>query len=430
MVVLDVEISPGRFDMIYLDNAATSWPKPDCVAAAMSEYLTHYGIGLGRSLGTRADQIRATIDTLRRDLASMLRASSDEIVLTNSATDGLNLVIQGLLLHRFGAAKDIEHRPADSTSPALVVTTQIEHQSVLRPLHAWVRRGWIRLEILPCDPFGNIDWTRLDQWLEERPLLVCVNHASNVTGAVQRLTGLGQRCREHGAMLLIDAAQTLGWLPIDVESLQCDFLLAAGHKSLHGPLGTGIAYLRRERQDEVDSLRLGGTGDQALEPNTVDRGPSKWEGGNVNVPGLIGLAAAVRAARSAEQGAPVPDAHATVNREGAKLALGLASHLWGSLAELPEVTRVADPGYNPFTADTARLPIISLTVANWDPASLALALDSAAGLVTRAGYHCAPLIHAALGTTDSGTLRVSLGPYNTMEHVECFRETLERVCRF
>lgn len=422
-------MAPERNPLIYLDNAATSLPKPPRVAAAIHEYLTQYGIGLGRSQGQHADRIRNTIDQLRRDLALLLNGHADEIILTNSATDGLNLVIQGLMLHQFGTPKAQTAILAAAKHPALVLTTQIEHNSVLRPLQSWVHRGWIRLEVLPCDRFGTVDWSSLDHWLAQRPILLCVNHASNVTGVVQSLNGLGQKCRAAGTLLLIDAAQTLGWLPIDVQELGCDFLLAAGHKGLHGPLGTGLAYIRREQQSVVDSLRLGGTGSSLGESLSDLVGPTKWESGNLNVPGLIGLAAALQSSSWATTaaGSTTPTGDATSTRTRVSR---LASQLWSSLCSMPEVSVVADPGCDPFSESTQRLPIISLTVADWDNAALAMALDSAAGLVTRAGYHCAPLIHSALGTTASGTLRISLGPDNTTEQIVCLRETLEKVCRF
>lgn len=432
-------MSPERSNLIYLDNAATSWPKPPCVAVAMHEYMTQVGIGFGRSNSRHAESIRSTIEGLRRDLAEMLNARSDEIILTNSATDGLNLVIHGLLLHRFGAKCQATNSKSGATTPALVITTQTEHNSVLRPLRSWVRRGWIRLATLRCDHLGNVDWETLDELLAERPIMLCVSHASNVTGAIQSLAGIGDRCRASGTLFLIDAAQTLGWLPIDVGTLACDFLIAAGHKGLCGPLGTGVAFIRRDRQGEVDSLRLGGTGASVFNDDEEPAGPTKWEGGNLNVPGLIGLAAAIRGrhqsfAAHAIDAADAADAiDATLSWSDASSKnqmLKLASHLWESLDSLNGVTRIADPGYDPFADGTLRLPIISLTFADWDPTSLALALESAADLVTRSGYHCAPTIHSALGTTKDGTLRISLGPYNTMQHVVTLRETLEMVCRF
>ncbi|MBL8889643.1 MAG: aminotransferase class V-fold PLP-dependent enzyme [Planctomycetaceae bacterium] len=415
---------------VYLDNAATTWPKPPCVAAAINEYMTKYGIGMGRSVGRYADQIRSTIDRLRRDLASLLNAHTDEIILTNSATDGLNLIIQGLLLNRFGMSTSPFAHHSVAQYPALVLTTQIEHNSVLRPLQSWVQRGWIRVEVLPCDRFGSVDWSSLEDWLAQRPLMLCVNHASNVTGVIQSLSGIGQRCRAAGTLFLIDAAQTLGWLPIDVQNLACDFLVAAGHKGLYGPLGTGLAYIRREQQAVVDSLRLGGTGSVLGEEISDLVGPTKWESGNFNVPGLIGLAAAVQARRSHVTDVNSTGTPAVAPRPTIAQLAPLASQLWSSLGAMPEVKLVADPGCDPFVEGPARLPIISLNVANWDNSTLALALDSAAGLVTRAGYHCAPLIHSVLGTSTSGTLRISLGPFNTGEQIVCLRETLEKVCRF
>lgn len=411
-------MSPQGSKMVYFDNAATSWPKPTVVAAAMHDYMTQCGIGFGRSSGRQAEFVRATIEDLRRRLAAMLHATADEIILTTSATDGLNLVIQGLLLQRFGAKTCQAKVDSHASLPALVVATQIEHNSVLRPLQSWERRGWIRVATLPCDAMGRVIWNPLDELLQQRPLLLCVSHVSNVTGVIQSLDGLGERCRASGTLLLVDAAQSLGCMPVDVQRFGCDFLLASGHKGLHGPLGTGVAYIRRERQDQIDSLRLGGTGSYTNTREEELSGPTKWEAGNLNVPGLIGLAAAV----GERPEPPGNDESLKINK--------LASQLWNGLGKIPEVTRIADPGNNPFEQQGSRLPIISITVAGWDPASLAVALESAAGVVTRAGYHCAPLIHSALGSSPDGTLRFSLGPYNTNAEVEQLLLALENVCRF
>ncbi len=406
---------PEGSNFVYFDNAATSWPKPPAVAAAMHEYMTHCGIGFGRSSGRQAEFVRGKIESLRRNLAVMMNASADEIILTHSATDGLNLVIQGLLLNQFGA---ITCQARNPSPPALVVTTQIEHNSVLRPLHAWEQLGWIRVATLPCDTLGHVIWDDLEPLLRQQPILLCVSHASNVTGAIQSLDLLGERCRTAGTMLLIDAAQTLGCLDIDVQKFGCDFLIASGHKGLLGPLGTGVAFLRQEAQVRIDSLRLGGTGSLTAKSTAELVGPIKWEAGNANVPGLVGLAAAL-------------------DEQTSQIGIGrrhsvakLASKLWLGLENITGVTRIADPGINPFVQANSRLPIVNFSIEGWDPASLAIALESAAGLVTRAGYHCAPLIHSALGTNESGTLRCSLGPYNTARDVELLLETLEKVCRF
>ncbi len=405
-------------NFVYLDNAATSWPKPTSVAAAMHEYMTHCGIGFGRSSGRQAEFVSGKIESLRRNLAVMLNASADEIILTNSATDGLNLVIQGLLLNQFGAKTCLARNESPRTTPALVITTQIEHNSVLRPLHAWEQKGWIRVATLPCDAMGQVIWDELGQLLRQQPLMLCVSHASNVTGVIQSLDLLGERCRSAGTMLLIDAAQTLGCLDIDVQKIGCDFLIASGHKGLLGPLGTGVAFLRRDQQERIDSLRLGGTGSRTTKLAEELVGPMKWEAGNANVPGLIGLAAAID--------------ERTGNPRGARqqAVAELASKLWLGVESVDGVTRIADPGEDPFRQSEARLPIVNIMVEGWDAASLAIALESAAGVVTRAGYHCAPLIHSALGTSESGTLRCSLGPYNTARDIEVLLETLEKVCRF
>lgn len=447
---------PPTPPQVYFDHAATSWPKPAAVTQAILEYLQSGGGGHGRSMGRAADSLRETLAELRRNLAALIGAGEHEIVFANSATDALNLIIQGLMLHRFGsritAAPEsaIRSHRSNSYEPALVITTQIEHNSVLRPLQAWVRRGWIRLEILPCDANGQVQWSGLDPLLAQQPWLVCASHASNVTGVVQDLAAVGAQCQQAGAWFLVDAAQTLGCLPVDVRQLGCDLLVAPGHKSLAGPLGTGVAYIHSRLHDQVDSIRLGGTGGVLGQWDAEVPAPQKWEAGNWNVPGLVGLAAALRSRPTV---APPEDAPAAtcqnkeyqsnktirINTDSRQLGESghsqddpwdLAAQLWEGLGRLPAIHRVGATEAEPYRDRLRRLPIISFTAEDWEPAALAIALESAGGFVTRAGYHCAPLIHAALGTTVGGTLRVSFGPGNTHTQVQLFLETLESVCRF
>lgn len=431
----------------------------------MLEYMQLGGGGHGRSIGRAADSLRETLAELRRDLAALIGAADHEIVFANSATDALNLIIHGLMLQRFGsrvpaaasgsAAADRRTREADR---ALVITTQIEHNSVLRPLQAWVRRGWIRLEILPCDSSGQVQWSGLEPLLAQQPWLVCAAHASNVTGTVQDLAAVGERCQRAGIWFLVDAAQTLGCLPVDVRQLGCDMLVAPGHKSLAGPLGTGVAYIHQRLHDHVDSIRLGGTGGVLGQWDADVPPPQKWEAGNWNVPGLLGLAAALRmrlAKTVSDTACPAKltnkeyplnkSIHTTkysnndlstrpndrvTNQHAEDDPWELATQLWEGLGRLPEIQRVGATEAEPYRDRQRRLPIVSFTARDWDPAALAVALESAGGFVTRAGYHCAPLIHAALGTEAGGTVRVSFGPGNTHTQVQQLLETLESVCRF
>lgn len=444
---------------VYFDHAATSWPKPAAVTLAMTDYLQSGMVGHGRSVGRSADALRETLAGLRRDLATLIGAADHEIVFAHSATDALNLIIHGLMLQRFGKRNSDQADPNNrrGAEPALVITTQIEHNSVLRPLHAWVRRGWIQLEILPCDASGNVQWSALEHHWQRQPWLVCASHASNVTGTVQDLESVGAQCRRAGTLFLVDAAQTLGCLPVDVQQLSCDFLVAPGHKSLSGPLGTGLAYLHQRLHDHVDSIRLGGTGGVLGQWDADVSPPQKWEAGNWNVPGLLGLAAALRTRMLARDSATNTAAQAndinktnTMNKCNNEIKLtrpsepaapvaapvaaddpwDLAARLWEGLGRIPEIQRCGAVEDQPYKDRGRRLPIVSFTARDWEPAALAIALESAGGFVTRAGYHCSPLIHAALGTTAGGTLRVSFGPGNTGQQVEQFLQTLESVCRF
>jgi len=263
--------------MIYLDNAATSFPKPPEVVRAVTGFFERAGACPGRGAYAMARHAGELVDGTRRLLARLLHAPLPErIVFTLNATDALNMAIKGTL------AKG-DH----------VVTTVIEHHSVGRPLAALEREGRIRVTRVPVSGEGFVDPADIERAITPATRLVAVMHASNVTGALQPAAVVGRIAREHSAVFLLDAAQTLGDLPLSVDDLAVDLLAAPGHKGLLGPLGTGILYIRRGVEDRLAPLRQGGTGsfsDEDRQPETL---PDRYESGNLNVPGILGLAAGV-----------------------------------------------------------------------------------------------------------------------------------------
>jgi len=401
---------------IYLDNAATSWPKPAEVAAAMRDYVQDCGLSVGRSSGSAAQDVADRVTALRQSLADWIGGQSDEVILTSSATDGLNLAIHGLVIQRLWASAD--STPSMPVRPWTVLTSRIEHNSVLRPLQSWARRGVLQIQWVDCDDQGLIRQEPLEAGLRQAPWLVCLSQASNVTGVVQELAETGRRCRAQGSLFLIDASQTVGHLPVNVQTLNCDLMVASGHKALLGPLGTGVLYVRRGIQEQVDSLRLGGTGSLGVDLDEVPDSPQKWEAGNLNLPGLLGLAAALAHLEAIGW----QNQQQRVNQ--------LCSRLWQALEEIPGLHLVADPGQDPFRSETARVPIISLTTDLLAPHELALALETVGGIVTRAGHHCAPLIHPALRTAPDGTLRISPGPFTTDDQIDQLVRTINMILRF
>ncbi len=367
---------------ISLDNAATSFPKPESVVRAVTEYLTECGVAAGRGSTRRAMELDGRIAACRAALARLWNAASPrEVLFTFNGTDSLNLAIHGCL------------RPGDH-----VVTTELEHNSVLRPLRVWETERGVSLTILPAEANGRVSPTRIAESLRPNTRLVALTHASNVTGVVQPIVEVGTQLRDRPEVFfLVDAAQTAGHVPIDVQRARIDLLCCSGHKGLLGPLGTGVVSLKATRVAEVRSFRQGGTGSQSESLDQPTQAPDKYEAGNSNAAGLMGLAAAVDWIQG--QGLETLAARSA----------GLVQMLYAGLTANPRV-RVLTP--NPCLVENAG--VVSFVVDGIDPRVTATLLDAHFGIEVRAGLHCAPLIHRSLGTLDtSGTVRASVGPFTT-----------------
>ncbi|HEV3005932.1 MAG TPA: aminotransferase class V-fold PLP-dependent enzyme, partial [Pirellulales bacterium] len=260
---------------IYVDQAATSWPKPESVYRAVERYQRENGAAAGRGSYAEAVEAAQAVEAARRAVARFIGADDRRhIVFTFNGTDSLNLAIHGTL-----------------ASGGHVVTTVAEHNSVLRPLTALEASGRVEVERVGCGPSGIVDPDDVRRALRGDTKLVVLTHASNVTGALQPAAEIGRMTRRHGALFLLDAAQTLGEMPLAVDILEVDLLAAPGHKGLLGPLGTGLLFVRPGVEDRLASLRQGGTGsfsDEDWQPQAL---PDRYESGNLNVPGIVGLAA-------------------------------------------------------------------------------------------------------------------------------------------
>jgi cysteine desulfurase/selenocysteine lyase len=370
-------------DRIYLDNAATSWPKPDAVYRAVDEYQRNIGAAAGRGVYRSAQQSERIVAQCRKRLAEFIGAESpQQIIFTLNGTDSLNLALQGLL------------QPGDH-----VVSSVCEHNSVLRPLHALAEARGIQYDLVGCDQQGYIDPDDVRRALKPETRLIALTQASNVTGAVQPIVEVGKIARERGVRFLVDAAQSLGHFPIDVKELGCDLLAAPGHKGLLGPLGTGLLYLAPGIAAALKPIRQGGTGTKSDEPQQPDSLPDRYESGNLNVPGIAGLGAGIEWLQ--HTGLSKIENH---ERE-------LLNSLLSGLQGISGVTL-----YGPLGAEN-RVGVVSFNIEGFDPQEVAAALDASAGIELRAGLHCAPRMHAALGTSPSGTVRASLGPFNTEDDV-------------
>ena len=381
---------------IYLDNAATSWPKPDAVYDAVNDYIRNVGASAGRATYHEAHEATRLLNAVRQQIAQLWCAPRvDDIVFTSNGTDSLNLALHGIL-------RDGDH----------VVTTDIEHNSVLRPLH-WlsVERG-VEVTHVPCDGQGVVQPDDVQQALRPNTRLLAISHASNVTGALQPVTELARIARQAEIVSLLDAAQTAGHIPIDVRELDFDLVAASGHKGLLGPLGTGVLYIRSELVPRLASHRQGGTGTQSDLDQQPEEAPHKYESGNHNLVGLAGLHAA--AAYLLQETPRAIQLHERT----------LAATLWSAVERIPGITLVG-----PADAEQ-RVAVVSFTLAGYDPHEVAAMLEAQAGIRCRAGLHCAPRMHQSLGTIGSGgTVRLSLGHATTAEQISTASEAIDTLAR-
>ena len=378
---------------IYLDNAATSWPKPEGVYAAVEHYQRLLGAPAGRGVYREAAAVDDAVQSTRSSLAKLLDVPDpSRVTFAFSCTDAINLVLHGVL--KLG-----DH----------VVTSTLEHNAVLRPLRWLEENRGVEVTRIACNESGFVAPEQFQAAVRSNTRLVVLSHASNVTGAIQPVAEVGRIAHRNGALFLVDAAQSLGHMPVSVEQLGADFLASSGHKGLLGPTGTGLLYVRPGCEEFLESLRQGGTGTQS----EIDRQPAvlpeKYEAGTQNIPGIIGLGAGV--SYLLERGLDDVRHH----------AIDLTSRLHKGLSGIAGV-RVYGP-----TDAAAQIGIVTVNLDGYSPRDLATALDAGYRIQVRSGYHCAAQIHRTLGTFDSGgAVRFSIGPFNTTEDIDeaihCFGE--------
>lgn len=382
-------------DAIYLDNAATSFPKPECVYGAVDTYNRTNGRAVGRGSTDAGLELQQSVDRCRLRASQLLGASArEQIVFTFNCTDSLNILLHGLL-------QTNDH----------VVTSVAEHNSVLRPLRHLERTRNISLSVVDVDEYGFISAADVQNAIRPETRLVITQHASNVTGAIQPLEDIGAIARKAGALFAIDAAQTAGHLPLDVQQLQADFMACAGHKGLLGPLGTGLLYVAPGREGELDPLRQGGTGSNSELDTQPEGMPQKFESGNHNSPGLVGLDAAIGFLM--EHGIEAVESH---ERE-------LAIKLFERLSGIPSLTIHSTPDRERATG------VISVSSDMYTSDEIAALLNQHFHIDTRAGLHCAPGIHRRMGTIErQGTVRISVGFHSTTDDVDAVADALEQIC--
>lgn len=381
-------------ERIYLDNAATSFPKPETVYAAVDQYNRQIGAAVGRGASTQAVEAQRIVDRCRMRAADLFGVRDvNHVIFTFNGTDSLNLALHGLI------------EAGDA-----VVTSEIEHNSVLRPLRSMADRMEIEVVRVPADQEGRVNAARFREAIRPGTKLVTLLHASNVSGSLQPIVEIGEIARAAGAVFVVDAAQTAGHLPIDFAKLPIDILCCPGHKGLLGPLGTGLVVIGDDVEERLHSLRQGGTGSVSEQDRQPDELPDKYESGNHNAPGLFGLEAALAWLR--EQTVE------SIRRHEMEMTARLIEGLTG-------VTGVTVHG----TRNTAdRVGVVSVTVLGYEPQDIASILDETFGIQTRAGLHCAPGAHRCLGTLDrGGTVRLSVGPFTTADNIDATTAALREI---
>jgi len=374
---------------IYLDNAATTFPKPDVVHDTVREFYSKNGVNPGRTGCDMAICAEEMIHGTRKRYSAFFNESlvaagkekdPNRLVFTMNATMSLNLVINGCV------------GPKDH-----IVTTMVEHNSVIRPVNHKVKDGAEATYVVP-DGEGYVDPDDIRKAIRPRTKLVIVNHGSNVTGVVQDIEAIGRVCREAGVPLAVDSAQTAGVVPIDMAKCHVSFLTFTGHKGLFGPTGTGGICVADDA--EITGTIYGGTGVRSAVPLHLEEYPYRLEAGTQNLAGIAGLSAGLD----------------WVQKEGLeniyRHEIELLGLLQAGLSEIPGVkiwgTKKLD----------RRVATLSVTVANYDAQDVGIILDVEYGIQTRTGLHCAPLIHEHHGSAPRGTVRFSIGPFNTREHIE------------
>ncbi len=370
--------------MIYFDHSATSWPKPPGVKVAMATFLDEIGANPGRSGHSRSIEAARTLYDAREALAALFNVRDPlRIVFTLNATDALNLALKGLL------------RPGDH-----VITSSMEHNSVMRPLRDLEKTG-VEITVVPCSREGSLDPEDIRKRIQSRTRLIVLNHASNVTGTLLPIREVGRIARRDPLLFLVDAAQTAGVYPIDVEKDGIDLLAFTGHKSLYGPQGTGgLVIGERVREKEMVPLRLGGTGSRSEFEEQPDFLPDRFESGTPNGVGIAGLLAGLQFIE--EKGIETLRRHETE----------LMDKVLDGLKEIPRVKL-----YGPISGKD-RIATVSFTVDGLSPSEIALRLDREFGILSRPGLHCAPSAHRTIRTFPVGTVRFSFGAFNTRDEID------------
>lgn len=385
----------NKTERVYFDNAATSFPKPEAVAGAVYNYIKNIGSNVNRGGYSSAYEAEDVIMDTRAMLVRMFNGGDERnVVFTSGVTMSLNMVLQGLL-------KQGMH----------VVTSSMEHNAVMRPLTMLADAGRITFDRAACDERGYLTAENVEKLVNERTGAVVINHASNVCGAVQPIGEIGRMCRERGLYFVVDAAQTAGIIPIDMQDMCIDALCFTGHKGLLGPQGTG-GFILGERllmPGTVNTLIAGGTGSASHLETMPEFMPDRFEAGTMNIPGIYGLNEGLKFIEKTG----IENIH--------KKEAALAERFAAGVKDMPGVRVI-------WGRDRERVGVVSLVFTAMDQARAAFILDEEFGIQTRVGLHCAPSAHRTLGTFPEGTVRFSFGYFNTEEEVDYGIKAVGSIC--
>jgi cysteine desulfurase / selenocysteine lyase len=379
-------------NLIYLDNAATSFPKPEDTYVFMDRFFRTHGVNPGRSGYDLCMETGELVDDTRKELTTFFNGTDpDRLIFAYNSTDALNLALFGLL------------QAGDH-----VVTTTVEHNAVLRPLEHLARFGGVTVDHVPFDASGFVDPDDIARRFRPNTKVVAINHASNVIGTVQPVAEIGRRCRQHGIHLVVDASQTAGKIPIDMQEMNIDVLAFTGHKSMMGP--TGIGGLCIQEHVDIRHTRAGGTGVRSAHRLHLDEYPWRLEYGTPNIVGIAGLHAGLGWIRA--RGLDEIHRH----------EMRLTRRLVDGLREIPDVSLYCQDRLDNHIA------VMAFNVDGFDAGNTGTILDVDHNIACRTGLHCAPRVHEQLGLDRiHGAVRFGIGPFNTDDHITAAIEAVREV---
>ncbi|MBS3811792.1 MAG: aminotransferase class V-fold PLP-dependent enzyme [Halanaerobiales bacterium] len=379
--------------MVYFNNAATTWPKPENVYKEVNAFFRQEGVNPGRSQDLKTMNINRKIFDTREKLANFFgQKDSSRFVFTSGATESLNLAIKGLLNRG-------DH----------VISTRLEHNSVIRPLNDLIKEGRITVDYLSFNKKGIIERAMIEDVIKDSTALIVISHASNVLGTVNNIREIADFAQQNNIKILLDAAQTAGVLEINLNQIKVDMLSIPGHKSLYGPPGIGSLFIRKNIN--LDTLMEGGTGSNSLNTSQPEVMPDKYESGTMNTLGIIGLGAGLDFIRKTE-----------INKIY-KHEINLLKNFIEGLSEIKNIVIYGSRDLK------QKVGVLSINLSNLSAAKFAYLLQNEYNISVRSGLHCAPFLHKEMGTVDKGMVRFSFSFFNTLDEVNYALNVIDDIAK-